>query len=181
MSSFLSSINPVNKKFLENIVPRSSKTMVQVGDLVPDFELPNGTGKPVKLSDFRGQRVLLVFTRIFTDKIFCPLCFPHLNNLKKDYEAFKSKDVEVIVINTTPVEMTLQITEEQNYPFVFLSDEHWEIFSLFGLGAAIGAPLPGQFLIDRDGKVLFVYTANSLPNHPDNKEMFSLLSKVATT
>jgi peroxiredoxin len=152
--------------------------VVQVGDLAPDFELPDQSGNKVRLSNYLGKRVLLVFTRIFTDKIFCPLCFPHLNNLKKDYEDFKAKDVEVLVINSTPLDMTKTIAEEQGYPFPLLSDEHWEIYQLFGLGAAIGAPLPGQFLIDRDGKVLFVYTADSLPNHPENSEMFTLVDKV---
>lgn len=179
MSSFLGSVNPINLKFLENLLPRPSKRLVEVGDLAPDFELPDGTGAKVRLSDFRGKRVLLVFTRIFTDKIFCPLCFPHLSNLKKDFNEFQSEDVEVLVINTTSEEMTREIATEQQYPFKLLSDEHWEIFHLFGLGAAIGAPLPGQFLIDRDGKVLFIYTANTLPNMPENKEMFNLLRKVS--
>lgn len=30
-------------------------------DMAPDFELPDDTGQPTKLSDFRGQRVVLYF------------------------------------------------------------------------------------------------------------------------
>lgn len=40
-----------------------SKGAPKVGDVAPDFTLPDQDGKPVKLSDFRGQPVLLVFYR----------------------------------------------------------------------------------------------------------------------
>ena len=34
---------------------------LKVGDTAPDFELLSDTGEPVKLSDFRGRRVVLYF------------------------------------------------------------------------------------------------------------------------
>ena len=35
--------------------------MVDVGERAPDFELMNDAGEPVKLSDFRGRKVILYF------------------------------------------------------------------------------------------------------------------------
>lgn len=35
--------------------------MLTEGDLAPDFELLDDEGKPTKLSDFRGRRVVLYF------------------------------------------------------------------------------------------------------------------------
>jgi peroxiredoxin Q/BCP len=35
--------------------------MLQEHDVAPDFELLDDTGKPTKLSDYRGQRVLIFF------------------------------------------------------------------------------------------------------------------------
>jgi len=44
------------------------KTQLKVGDEAPDFTLPSTTGQPVKLSDFRGKKnvVLAFFPAAFT-------------------------------------------------------------------------------------------------------------------
>jgi len=44
------------------------KTHLKIGDEAPDFTLPDTAGKPVKLSDFRGKKnvVLAFFPAAFT-------------------------------------------------------------------------------------------------------------------
>jgi peroxiredoxin len=44
------------------------KTSLKVGDMAPDFTLPDTDNKPVKLSDFRGKKavVLAFFVAAFT-------------------------------------------------------------------------------------------------------------------
>ena len=48
--------------------PAPQKTHLKVGDEAPDFTLPDNTNKPVKLSDFRGKKnvVLAFFPAAFT-------------------------------------------------------------------------------------------------------------------
>ena len=44
------------------------RTTLKVGDVAPDFTLPDNNNKPVKLSDFRGKKnvVLAFFPAAFT-------------------------------------------------------------------------------------------------------------------
>ena len=48
--------------------PAPQHTTLKVGDEAPDFTLPGNDGKPVKLSDFRGKKnvVLAFFPAAFT-------------------------------------------------------------------------------------------------------------------
>ena len=48
--------------------PAAPKTHLKVGDLAPDFTLPDTKGQPVKLSDFRGKKnvVLAFYVLAFT-------------------------------------------------------------------------------------------------------------------
>lgn len=184
MPTIFDSINPVNANFIANFVPRFAENKFQLGDIAPNFELPDFTGTLRKLSDFHGKPLLLVFTRIFTDKIFCPLCFPHLNSLKTDYESFLAKGGNLVVVSSTNVQMTKQIMEEQRYPFVMLSDSNWQVFKQYGLGAALGAPLPAQFLLDKAGAIRFKYVSglslnDQLPFHPENAQMLSFIEQFA--
>ena len=48
--------------------PAPPKTHLKVGQPAPDFTLPDTTGKPVKLSDFKGKKnvVLAFYVLAFT-------------------------------------------------------------------------------------------------------------------
>jgi peroxiredoxin len=48
--------------------PPQQHTTLKVGDMAPDFTLPDNTNHPVKLSDFRGKKnvVLAFFPAAFT-------------------------------------------------------------------------------------------------------------------
>jgi peroxiredoxin len=55
---------------------------VEIGDVAPDFELPDQHGAPVKLSSFRGvKNVVLVFYPL----AFSPVCSGELCAMREDF------------------------------------------------------------------------------------------------
>ena len=142
-----------NRRFAANFIPLPPFRVPEVGSIAPDFSLPIvGKSDRIKLSDYQGkQPVVLAFTRIFTEKLFCPYCYPHIQALKKRYQEFKDKGAELLMISSTDPVQSQQIVEQLGLPYPFLYDTDCSIFRRYGVGQALGAPLPAQFVVNREG------------------------------
>ena len=121
-----------------------------VGDVhnvpAPDFELPTLDGRKVKLSDFRGQAVLLNFWATW-----CPPCkieMPWLENMQKQY-ARDGLVVLGVAMDDTESAKIAQFAHEAgvNYPVLLgtdqVSDDYGDVHSL-----------PTTFYIDRKGTIV---------------------------
>src|SRR4051794_7303782 len=64
-----------------------------VGDMAPDFELPDQDGKPVKLSSLRGSVVALAFVTSW-----CPFSAAEQPFLKKLADDYRGKNLKVIAV-----------------------------------------------------------------------------------
>lgn len=82
-----------------------------------------------------------------------------------------------MVVSTTGVEASKYIAEELKLAYPFLSDPDWTVFKGYGTGAALGVPLPAQFLIDGTGRVVERILSDFLPKHLDLDET---LAKITT-
>ena len=69
--------------------------MLQINTKAPDFALADQHGNIVHLSDFLGKKVVLYFY----PKDNTPGCTKQACAFKSMYEAFRSKDIEVIGIS----------------------------------------------------------------------------------
>jgi peroxiredoxin len=97
--------------------------------------------------------------------------------LRDRYEDFKKKNCEIVVVSTTGVDASKYIAEELKLAYPFLSDPDWTVFKGYGTGAALGVPLPAQFLIDGTGRVVERILSDFLPKHLDLDET---LAKITT-
>ena len=102
-----------NRRFASNFIPLPPGQVPAVGSIAPDFSLPIiGGSQKIRLSDYQGkQPVVLAFTRIFTEKLFCPYCYPHIQDLKKRYQEFKDKGAELLMITSTDPVQSQQISQ----------------------------------------------------------------------
>lgn len=146
----------LNKRFAKNFIPLPGFKVLSVGDLAPDIALPQIGGDIVKLSNYRGrQPVVLAFTRIFTEKHYCPFCYPHIKELKEHYQEIRDRGAELLMIASTDPVQSQQVVSDLKLPFPFLYDPDCKTFRLYGAGQALGAPLPAQYIIDTEGRITY--------------------------
>lgn len=146
-----------NERFLQNFLPIPATNKLYMEVCPPDFELVNiSSGDRVKLSSYRGkQPVIIDFTRIFTEKQYCPLCYPHIKAMNENYEKFRSAGAEVLMITSTDERQSKIVVKDLDLKMPLLSDPKCYVFRKYATGQALGAPLPAQFVLDKQGKLRY--------------------------
>ncbi|WP_019505420.1 peroxiredoxin family protein [Pleurocapsa sp. PCC 7319] len=169
-----------NRRFASNFIPLPPGQVPAVGSIAPDFSLPIiGNDARVQLSDYLGkQPVILAFTRIFTEKLFCPYCYPHIQDLKERYQELKDKGAELLMITSTDPVQSQQIVDQLSLPYPFLYDPDCKIFRLYGVGQALGAPLPAQFVINREGCITFRHLFSFIDGNAESDTILTELDKL---
>lgn len=131
--------------------PQPGKTTLKVGDMAPDFTLPATNGKQVKLSDFRGQKtvVLAFFPAAFTGG-----CTKEMTSFASDITKFTGANAEVLPISTDNTPTLKHWAEELKASYVMLSDFQRKVSAQYGvLMPERGLANRTTFVIDTDGKI----------------------------
>src|SRR5260221_5033251 len=138
-----------------------TKGKVQVGDLAPDFTLPNQAGTPVHLGDFLGNKNIVLY---FYGKDNASPCTAEACAFRDSYAVFKEAGAEVIGISSDSVESHQKFAVEHRLSFILLSDQGGTVRKRYGVPPALGL-LPGRvtYLIDKQGKVRHIFSSFFAP------------------
>ena len=130
---------------------------LQVGHAAPDFELPSDSGSKVKLSDFRGKRVIVYFY----PKDDTPGCTTQACGFRDAYPQIEEKNAVVIGISPDGEKSHRKFKTKHNLPFILLSDEDHRVAELYGVwgeksmyGRKYMGILRSHFVIDEQGKLV---------------------------
>jgi peroxiredoxin Q/BCP len=134
---------------------------IQVGDLAPDFTLPNQSGETVALSQFRGQKAVVLY---FYPKDDTPGCTIESCTFRDSYTDFQSAGAEVIGISSDPPNSHQQFAAKHSLPFTLVSDEGSKVRNAYGVPSTLGL-LPGRvtYIIDLEGKVRHIFNSQFNP------------------
>jgi peroxiredoxin len=156
-----------NDRFFRNLFPIPASNDLTYGMRTPDFELPDIThGGMLQLSGVRNEKpVILAFTRIFTEKQYCPLCFPHIQALNESYEQFRDRGVELWMITSTDEQQSQTVVQDLGLKMPLLSNPSCEVFRAYETGQALGAPLPAQFVLDYKGRLQYKHLFSFLDHN----------------
>ena len=130
--------------------------MIESGDPAPDFELPDQDGRTVKLSDFRGQRVVLYFY----PKADTPGCTKQACGVRDHHADYEAAGAAVLGVSPDPVAKVKCFEEKYGLDFTLLADEDHALAEAYGVWvqkSMYGRTYFGNerttFIIDRDGRV----------------------------
>lgn len=99
------------------------------GAVAKPFNILDAFGQPIRLEDYAGQNLLLVFYRYST----CAMCNLHLHRLAQWAKA-QAGDIKVVAIFESPAENILNNHPgRQNVPFPLIPDPTGQLYDLYGL------------------------------------------------
>lgn len=141
---------------------------VAVGDVAPDFELRDQGRQPVRLSDFRGKRVVLMFYPF----AFSGICTPEVCEIRDHRAELVNDDTQVLSVSVDSVHVLRAFAEANDVQYPLLSDfwPHGAVAQQYGaFDDEIGVARRATFIIDRDGVVRWsVVNAISDPRSLDD-------------
>ena len=145
----------VNRRFFNNFLPIPAHCRFQLGQPLPNFNLLDTQGAQQQLSQYKGKPVALAFTRIFTEKQYCPFCYPHILALIEAHQQFVGLGAVLLLITSTDSAQSKVVQQDLSLPMPLLIDPSCKTFRQYGTGQALGAPLPAQFVLDAQGNLRF--------------------------
>ncbi len=148
---------------------------IEVGLQAPDFELKDSDGKSVKLSNFRGENVVLYFY----PKDMTPGCTTQACDFRDFHTSFTALDCVIIGISPDPKEKHEKFIEKYNLPFLLLVDEDHHVadmYEVWKLKKNFGKEYMGiersTFVIDEEGRLAKEWRKVKVKGHVEEALLF---------
>ncbi|NIJ53506.1 thioredoxin-dependent thiol peroxidase [Dyadobacter arcticus] len=143
---------------------------LEVGDPAPAFAAKNEKGKIVKLSDFKGKKVILYFY----PKDDTPTCTTQACNLRDNYKLLLKRGYKVLGVSVDDEKAHQKFIKKYNLPFSLLADtEHAmvEAFGVWGEKTTFGHTYMGilrtTFVVDENGIIEEIIQKVESKKHTD--------------
>lgn len=130
---------------------------LKVGDMAPDFEAQTDSGETVRLSDFRGQRVVLYFY----PKDDTPGCTTQACGFRDHYPEVEAANAVVLGVSPDDVASHQKFKAKYDLPFPLLVDTDHRIAEQYGVwgekkmfGKTFMGVIRSHFVIDEEGRIV---------------------------
>lgn len=127
-----------------------------VGQKAPEFEAKDQNGNPIKLSDYKGKKVVLYFY----PKDNTPGCTAQACNLRDNYDALLKAGYVVLGVSSDDEKSHQKFIEKQSLPFPLIADTDLKVHEAYGTwaeksmyGRKYMGTLRYTFVIDENGNL----------------------------
>ena len=144
--------------------------MLKEGDKAPNFTAKDQDGNTVRLSDLKGQRVVLYFY----PKDDTPGCTKEACSFRDSDAVYRKKGITVLGVSTDDEKSHQKFISKFNLPFTLLADTDKKIvndYGVWGEKSMYGKKYMGTnrktFLIDEQGKIAKIFDKVNVSEHAD--------------
>ena len=144
--------------------------MLKEGDKAPDFNARDQDGNEVRLTDLKGQRVVLYFY----PKDDTPGCTKEACSFRDADDVYRSKGIRVLGVSTDNEKSHQKFISKFQLPFDLLADTDKKIVEAYGVwgeksmyGKKYMGTFRKTFLIDGDGRVVKIFDKVDVAAHAD--------------
>ncbi|VAW56230.1 hypothetical protein MNBD_GAMMA07-182 [hydrothermal vent metagenome] len=139
--------------FISILALNNLSLMAKERDMAPNFTLKSNSGKNIKLSELRGQVVILNFWASW-----CGPCLQQFPIINKLYDKNKNKSFQLLSINLDPDKNTaISLIAKRDITHPVLFDASNQVSRLYG-----AETLPALFIVDRDGHLRYSLNENKI-------------------
>jgi peroxiredoxin Q/BCP len=148
--------------------------MLKLNEMAPDFSLEDDEGKRFRLSDHRGEKILLVFYP--GDNT--PVCTKQLCDYRDGIESFEGLGVRVVGISNDGAESHQAFRQKHNLPFTLLSDPDLKVAALYESKGILGMKR-SVFLVDEEGLVRYLHIESVALFRRKREELLQVIRSLA--
>ncbi len=149
---------------------KAASAGLKVGQKAPDFTVTNDAGQKVKLSDFKGKKIVLYFY----PKDDTPGCTAEACAFRDGIEEIRSRGAVVVGVSTDSVESHKKFKNKFDLNFPLLADTDKKIVEAYGAWkekSMYGKKYMGiertTFIIDEQGKIAHIFPKVKVDQHYD--------------
>ena len=144
--------------------------MIETGQKAPDFRLPDQDGKPVSLSDYAGQTVVLYFY----PKADTPGCTTQACGIRDHRGDYDAAGAVVLGVSPDPVKAVKKFHDKQGLNFTLLADADHAVCEAYGVwaeksmyGRTFWGAQRSTYIIDPEGTIAKVFPKVSPKTHDE--------------
>jgi peroxiredoxin Q/BCP len=135
---------------------------LKVGDEAPSIEAETYGGEKIRLSGYRGNKIVALY---FYPKDYTGGCTKEACSLRDSMKDLEKLGVQVLGVSTDSVKSHEGFKEKHGLNFPLLSDKSKDIIKSYGVVSDSGSAKRETFLIDKAGVIRYIWTKVNVAEH----------------
>jgi len=175
-------------KWYSKFINRDKNTVLQVGEVLPNFELDDEDGNSVNSSSYKGKTTIYLFYR----GNWCPLCMAQIKEIAQQYQELASRNVRTVLVSPQTHKNTKHLATKFNVGFEFMVDVKNKAATKLGIIAKNGIPagfqvfgyesdtvMPTVIITNKENKILFADLTDNYRVRPEPETFLKVIDQTS--